>query len=58
MAKDYQALLKRGLRLKKAGNEIIRLLGGREVHPINVKDRRFLSSLPQKVALAQIGGKL
>jgi sulfhydrogenase subunit alpha len=37
LAKEHQEALKRGLRLKKAGNEIIRLLGGREIHPINVK---------------------
>ncbi len=42
MSKDYQDALKRGLRLKKAGNEIIRLLGGREMHPINVKIGGFL----------------
>ena len=37
MAKDHPDEVKRGLRLKKAGNEIVRLLGGREVHPINVR---------------------
>ena len=28
---------KQGLELKKAGNEILELLGGREIHPINVR---------------------
>src|SRR5271165_3390936 len=37
MAKDHSDEVKRGLRLKKAGNEIVRLLGGREIHPINVR---------------------
>ncbi len=37
MAGDHADEVKRGLRLKKAGNEIVRLLGGREIHPINVK---------------------
>ena len=37
MAKDHPDEVKRGLRLKKAGNEIVRLLGGREIHPINVR---------------------
>jgi sulfhydrogenase subunit alpha len=37
MARDYPDLVKRGLELKKTGNAIIRLLGGREVHPINVR---------------------
>lgn len=30
-------LVRRGLRIKKAGNAIVRLLGGREIHPINVR---------------------
>jgi len=37
MAKDHPDEVRRGLRLKKAGNEIVRLLGGREIHPINVR---------------------
>ena len=35
--KDHPDEVKRGLRLKKAGNEIVSLLGGREIHPINVR---------------------
>jgi coenzyme F420-reducing hydrogenase alpha subunit len=37
MAQDYPDVVKRGLELKKVGNAIIALLGGREVHPINVR---------------------
>lgn len=37
MAKDHPDVVRQGLSLKKAGNEIVSLLGGREVHPINVK---------------------
>jgi sulfhydrogenase subunit alpha len=37
MAKDHRAVVERGLRLKKAGNEVVALLGGREIHPINVR---------------------
>lgn len=47
MAKEYPDIVKKGLRLKKAGNEIIRLLGGREIHPINVKVGGFYH-LPSK----------
>lgn len=36
IAKDYPEVVKQGLRLKKAGNSIVSLLGGREIHPINV----------------------
>jgi sulfhydrogenase subunit alpha len=37
MAKDHPEALQRGLRLKKAGNDLLALLGGREIHPINVR---------------------
>ncbi|MGE5777760.1 MAG: Ni/Fe hydrogenase subunit alpha [Hyphomicrobiales bacterium] len=36
MARDHRAAVERGLRLKKAGNAIMALLGGRAIHPINV----------------------
>jgi sulfhydrogenase subunit alpha len=37
MAKDHAEIVERGLQMKKAGNAIIDMLGGRAVHPINVK---------------------
>ena len=37
MAKDHPTEVKRGLRLKKIGNQIVSLLGGREIHPVNVR---------------------
>jgi len=37
MARDHGDAVRRGLSLKKAGNEILALLGGREIHPINVR---------------------
>lgn len=37
MAQDYPDIVKRGLQMKKAGNAIVAFLGGREVHPINVR---------------------
>ena len=37
MAKDHRDLVERGLRLKKAGNALMALVGGRAVHPVNVK---------------------
>jgi len=36
MARDHPEIVQRGLRLKKAGNAIIRFLGGREIHPVNI----------------------
>jgi coenzyme F420-reducing hydrogenase alpha subunit len=37
LARDHAELVKRGLGLKKAGNDIVALIGGREIHPVNVK---------------------
>lgn len=37
MAKDHPELVKQGLALKKIGNGIVNLVGGREIHPINVR---------------------
>jgi sulfhydrogenase subunit alpha len=36
MAAEHGALVKRSLRIKKAGNDIVALLGGRSVHPVGV----------------------
>jgi coenzyme F420-reducing hydrogenase alpha subunit len=37
LAADKPELVAKALKMKKAGNEIVRVLGGREIHPINVK---------------------
>jgi len=37
MAKDHPEIVQKGLQLKKLGNELMAFLGGREVHPINVR---------------------
>jgi coenzyme F420-reducing hydrogenase alpha subunit len=37
MAKDHADLVKRGLELKKTGNSLMSVIGGREIHPINVR---------------------
>lgn len=47
IGKDYPGLVKKALELKKIGNEIVRLLGGREIHPINVRVGGFYS-IPSK----------
>ncbi len=47
MAKDHPALVTRGLRLKKAGNATMTLLGGRSVHPVSVKVGGF-SRVPRR----------
>ena len=45
MAKDHPEVVQRGLQLKKAGNEIMALIGGREIHPINVRVGGFYKTL-------------
>ena len=37
MAKDHGDIVRQGLELKKIGNEILELLGGRAIHPVNVR---------------------
>lgn len=57
MSKTHPDALKRGLRLKKAGNEIVRVMGGREMHPINVKIGGFYK-LPTRTQLAALAEHL
>lgn len=57
MAKDYPATVKRGLQLKKIGNEIVALLGGRAVHPINVRVGGFYK-VPTREDLAPLAEQL
>lgn len=47
MAKDHPDIVQRGLQLKKVGNEVVALIGGREIHPINVRVGGFFR-LPSK----------
>ncbi|HEX6973987.1 MAG TPA: nickel-dependent hydrogenase large subunit, partial [Vicinamibacterales bacterium] len=37
LAATHKPIVERALRLKKIGNEIMRVIGGREIHPINLK---------------------
>jgi len=53
MARDHPDIVRRGLGLKKAGNQVIALLGGREVHPINVRVGGFYRT-PRRRELAPL----
>ncbi len=44
LAERDRPAVERGLRLKKAGNHVIELLGGRAVHPVNVRVGGFWRS--------------
>jgi sulfhydrogenase subunit alpha len=57
MAKDHASLVTRGLRLKKAGNAIMTLLGGRSVHPVSVKVGGF-SRVPLRRELEALKNEL
>lgn len=57
MAKDHPEIVQRGLRLKKTGNEIMSLIGGREVHPINVRVGGFYK-VPSKSELEEIAERI
>ena len=57
MAKDHGAVVQQGLKLKKTGNDIVNLVGGREIHPINVRVGGFYK-WPGKQELAELAEKL
>ena len=57
MAKDHPKDVERGLQLKKAGNEILKLIGGREIHPINVCVGGFYKA-PSKKDLTRLRDSL
>jgi sulfhydrogenase subunit alpha len=57
MARDHGQAVRDGLALKKAGNEVMRLLGGREIHPVNVRPGGF-HRLPSRAELDTLGERL
>ena len=57
MAQEHPEHVKRGLALKKIGNELLTFLGGREIHPINVKVGGFYR-VPTKAEFAELKEKL
>jgi len=57
MTKDHLDIVKRGLELKKLGNDITEIIGGRSVHPVTMLVDGF-SSLPSKNKLQTIKKRL
>ena len=57
MARDHPTLVQNALQLKKVGNEIVALLGGREIHPINVRVGGFYR-VPVRQELAPLKERL
>ena len=57
MAKDHRAVVEKALRLKKVGNRIVQLLGGREIHPISAAVGGFYKT-PSKQQLCDLAADL
>jgi coenzyme F420-reducing hydrogenase alpha subunit len=57
LAKDKPDVVERGLELKKVGNELVSLIGGREIHPINVRVGGFYR-VPAKRELKKFRDRL
>ena len=53
MAREHRAVVERALRLKKIGNRIVTLLGGREIHPISAVVGGFYK-VPTKQHLCEL----
>ncbi len=53
MAKDHPDTVRTVLKLKKLGNRIVHTLGGREIHPVNIKVGGFYR-VPTKAELAPL----
>ena len=57
MAEKHGDVVRKGLALKKTGNAILRLLGGREIHPVNVRPGGFYK-VPTRAELAPLAEEL
>ena len=57
MAADHREAVERGLALRKAGNAIMTLLGGRSIHPVNVRVGGFYRA-PTTAELAPLAERL
>ncbi|WP_084959946.1 Ni/Fe hydrogenase subunit alpha [Thermoactinospora rubra] len=57
MARDHRPVVERGLALKKAGNELVAAVGGRAIHPVNVRLGGFYRA-PTRADLAPVAERL
>ena len=57
MAREHGDAVRRGLALKKAGNALMTLLGGREIHPVNIRVGGFYR-VPRRRELTAIRGEM
>jgi coenzyme F420-reducing hydrogenase alpha subunit len=57
MAKDHLEVVKRALRLKKLGNDLVELIGGRAIHPVSTVVGGF-TEIPSKMAFDSMKSRL
>src|SRR6201999_4431786 len=57
MATKHGDAVRGGLALKKAGNELMRVVGGREIHPVNVRVGGFYR-VPRRAEFAAVAEQL
>jgi len=57
MARDHGDAVRNGLALKKAGNELMRTIGGREIHPVNIRAGGF-HRVPTRAELRPVAESL
>ena len=57
LAADHRDVVQRGLELKKIGNELVELIGGRAIHPVNVRVGGFYR-VPTERELARFAPRL
>jgi sulfhydrogenase subunit alpha len=57
MARDHGDAVRNGLAIKKAGNDVMRVLGGREIHPVNVRPGGFYRT-PTRAELRPVAESL
>ena len=57
LARAHRDIVERGLKLKKVGNDILNMLGGRAIHPVNVRVGGFYK-VPAAADFAPLGERL
>ena len=57
VAREHRQAVERGLALKKAGNRLMELIGGRSIHPVNVRLGGFYS-VPSRADVAAVAQQL
>jgi coenzyme F420-reducing hydrogenase alpha subunit len=57
MVKDYFPIVKRALQLKKLGNDLVELIGGRTIHPVSAVVNGF-TKIPEREDMRQMRQRL